>query len=191
MVPISGMVTWKSLEELEEEGLELLIGAVDLVDEQDRGLAVGGLEGLEQRPPQQERGREDVVGPSGIEPALRLEQPDLQHLTRVVPLVDRGADVEALVALQADEPRAEGVREHLGQLGLADARLTLEEDRPTQLEGQEDGRDERPVRHVVTLGERALQPLDALTIRHWRRIYPARAGCSGSAGRRCPGPRLA
>ena len=69
--------------------------------------------------------------------AARLEQPDLEHLARVVPLVDRGVDVQALVALEPDEPRAEARREDLGELGLADAGLALEQQRPAELEGQE------------------------------------------------------
>ena len=40
----------------------------------------------------------------------RLGQADLDHLARVVPLVDRRADVEALVALQADQPAAAASR---------------------------------------------------------------------------------
>ena len=38
-------------------------------------------------------------------PPRRLREPDLDHLPRVVPLVDRGRDVEALVALQAHAAR--------------------------------------------------------------------------------------
>ena len=41
--------------------------------------------------------------PLAVGPAARLEQPDLEHLARVVPLVDRGVDVEALVALEPDQ----------------------------------------------------------------------------------------
>ena len=67
--------------------------------------------------------------------AARLEQPDLEHLARVVPLVDRGVDVEALVALEADEPGAEGRGQDLGQLGLADAGLALEEQRTARARG--------------------------------------------------------
>ena len=68
--------------------------------------------------------------------AARLEQPDLEHLARVVPLVDRGVDVEALVALEPDQPRAEARREDLGELGLADARLALEEERAARAGGR-------------------------------------------------------
>ena len=77
--------------------------------------------------------------------AAGLEQPDLEHLARVVPLVDGRVDVEALVALEPDEPRAEARREDLGELRLADAGLALEEQRTAELERQEDGRGERSV----------------------------------------------
>ena len=109
-------------QDLEQVRLELLVGAVDLVDQQDRRGAVGGLERLEQRPLEQELGAEDVVRGGLVDLAARLEQPDLEHLARVVPLVDGGVDVQALVALEPDQPRAEGRREDLRELGLADAR---------------------------------------------------------------------
>ena len=92
--------------------------------------------------------------------AARLEQPDLEHLARVVPLVDGRVDVEALVALEADEPGAEGRREDLGELGLADAGLALEEQRAAELEGEEDRRRERAVGDVVALAEVVLDGLD-------------------------------
>ena len=91
-------------QDLEQVRLELLVGAVDLVDEQHRRDAVGRLERLEQRPADQEVGAEDVVGGRVVGLAARLEQPDLEHLARVVPLVDRGVDVEPLVALEPDQP---------------------------------------------------------------------------------------
>ena len=100
--------------------------------------------------------------------AACLAQPDLEHLARVVPLVDRGRDVEALVALEPDEPAAEHRREDLGDLGLADARLALEQDRPAELEAQEDDGRERPVGDVVMLRHGGLQAVD---------------GCGSDAGR--------
>ena len=92
---------------------------------------------------------EDVVRGRPLGLAARLEQPDLEHLARVVPLVDGRVDVEALVALEPDQPGAERRGQDLGQLGLADAGLALEEERPTELEGQEDGGRQRPVGDVV------------------------------------------
>ena len=92
--------------------------------------------------------------------AARLEQPDLEHLARVVPLVDRGVDVEALVALEPDEPRAEARREDLGELRLADAGLALEKQGPPEPEPEEHRRRERPVADVVALAEVVDDPLD-------------------------------
>jgi hypothetical protein len=48
--------------------------------------------------------------------------------------------VHALVALEADQAGAGGVREPLGGLGLADPRLALEQQRLPELGGQEDRR---------------------------------------------------
>ena len=88
----------------EQIRLERLVGAVELVDQQHRRDAVVGRERLQQRPLEQEARREDVVRELvAIDAAGRLGEPDLDHLPRVVPLVDRRRDVEAFVALQADE----------------------------------------------------------------------------------------
>ena len=56
---------------------------------------------------------------------------DLQHLARVVPLVEGLVGVDALVALQADE-RRRAPGERLRHLGLADADLALEEERSSE-----------------------------------------------------------
>ena len=59
-----------------------------------------------------------------------LGEPDRHHLRRIVPLVDRARDIEAFVALQADQLSIERGGENLGDLGLADARLAFEKQRP-------------------------------------------------------------
>ena len=115
------------------------------------------LERLEERPPDEELRFEDAATVADV--AAGLAQPDLEHLARVVPLVDRVRDVEALVALEPDEPAAEARGEDLGQLRLADPRLTLEEQRPAELEGQEDGGRQRAVAEVVPGTERAVRSL--------------------------------
>ena len=61
--------------------------------------------------------------------AARVGQPDAEQLAGVVPLVERLGRVDPLVALQADQRRVEHGRERLGRLGLADARLALEQQR--------------------------------------------------------------
>ena len=58
----------------------------------------------------------------------------LPILAAVVPVVDGLRHVDALVALQADELAAGPAAEHLGDLGLADARLALQQQRPAELE---------------------------------------------------------
>ncbi len=113
-------------QDLEQVRLEFLVGPVDLVDQQHRRHAVVRLEGLEERPSDQEFRPEDVVGRCMGRVAARLQQPDLEHLARVVPLVDRRVDVQPLVALEANEPCAEAGCQHLGKLGLADPRFALE-----------------------------------------------------------------
>ena len=88
----------------EQVGLERLVGAVELVDQQDRRALGMRLQRLEQRTADQEPLVEDVGRElAAVVHALRLGQADLDHLAGVVPLVDRRGDVEALVALQADQ----------------------------------------------------------------------------------------
>jgi len=121
-------------QQLEQHRLELLVGLVDLVDEQDDRL-LGG-DGRHERALQQELGAEDVVLDRVPAGALRLGL-DAQELLAVVPLVQRLGLVEALVALQAHQPAVHVPRQRLGQLGLADPRGALDEDRLAELGGQE------------------------------------------------------
>ena len=60
----------------------------------------------------------------------------------IVPLVERGVLVEALVALQADQLGVVHGGERLGHLGLADAGLAFEQQRPLEeLHQPQRGRD--------------------------------------------------
>ena len=141
-------------EDLEQERLELLVGAVDLVDqEHDRLVAV---DRLEQRPPDQ------VLGPEELLLANRalLRGADVEQLARVVPLVDGVSDVEALVALQADQPCAEHARERLRRLGLPDTGFALEENGLRQRERQVERGRETAVGQVVSVAKRVLQLVD-------------------------------
>ena len=69
-----------------------------------------------------------------IELMAGLEQPDLEQLARIVPLVERLRDVEPFVTLKADQLGAERRRQRLGDLGLADAGLAFEKQGPPQLQ---------------------------------------------------------
>ena len=156
IVPSSGIVTWKSRERLEQERLERLVGAVELVDQQHRGAALLGLHRLEQRAADQEALREQLLGQRvAVGRALRLGGADRHHLRREVPLVDRARRVEALVALQPDQPAAERLAERLGDLGLADPGLALEEQRPAELQRQEDDGRKAAAGDVAGAGQQA------------------------------------
>jgi hypothetical protein len=69
-------------------------------------------------------------------------------------------DVEALVALQADEPGARGGRERLRRLGLADPGLALEQERLADGQRQEDGRRQTALGEVRLGAQRGLDLLD-------------------------------
>ena len=115
----------------EQVRLERLVGAIELVDQQHRRDAVlAATSACSSGRFSRKRGAKmSCASVVAVDAAGRLGEPDLDHLPRVVPFVDRRRDVEAFVALQPDELAAERRREHLGDLGLADARLAFEEQR--------------------------------------------------------------
>ena len=145
-------------EHLEQVGLELVVGAVDLVDQQHRRRPLDRLDRPEQGPLDQESfavelGLEVVGRPRGGL-AGRLGGTQVEQLAGVVPVVDGLGDVDALVALQADQFAAGHRRERLGEFGLADAGLALEEQRPLQRDRQEHRGGDALVGQVPLAGER-------------------------------------
>src|SRR5207247_2920100 len=125
---------------------------------------------VEQRTAQEKLGAEDLA--LGRAPILALaHQPDVQQLARVVPLVDGVREVDPLVALEADEPRAQHLGHHLGRFGLAHARLALDEQRLLQLEGEKDRGRERAVADVAPLAQAALDVLDRRRCAHGDKEY--------------------
>ena len=94
--------------------------------------------------------------------AAGFETPDLEQLPRVVPFVHRVADVEPFVALKSNQLRAEHVREHFGDFGLADTGFALEKQRPAKLQRQEQRHGQVSVRDVSVPGEGVLERLDRL-----------------------------
>ena len=145
----------------EQKRLERLVGAVELVDQQHRRAGSVGLQRLQQRPLDQEPlGEHVVLEPVAVVLAFGLGEADGDHLRGVIPLIDRGGDVEALVALQPDQPAAEGRRQHLGDLGLADAGLAFEEHRPAHLQREIEHRAERAVGEIFGLGQEVDRGVD-------------------------------
>ncbi len=146
---------------LEQEGLEGLVGAVELVDEQDRRAALVGLKRLQKRALDEIALREQVaLEPVPVDMAARLGEADRHHLAGIVPLVDRRGDVEPLVALQADQPPAERRRKHLRDLGLPDPGFALEEQGPSKLQGEKKDRRERAVGDVARVLEQGQRVVD-------------------------------
>ena len=148
------MVTWKSLENFQQEGLESLVRAVKLIDQQNRRTGGIRLERLQQRPLDQKTLRENVaLKPLAIVLALSLGGANGDHLRGIIPLVDRGRDVETLITLQADQASPQRCGQHLADLGLADARFAFEKQRPAHFEREvEDGR-ERAIGQILPLGK--------------------------------------
>jgi hypothetical protein len=143
---------------LEQERLELVVGPVDLVDQQHDGAGAPVADRPQQRPLDQVVGAEQVV--LGDFAVGRLGQPDAQELAGIVPLVEGLGGVDALVALEADQRRVEHRGERLGRLGLADARLAFEQQRLRQAHRAEQCGGEPEVGQVVRAVEQAAQGLD-------------------------------
>ena len=125
-------------QQLQQEGFERLVGAVQLVDQQDGGGQVG-VDGGEQRAGEQEFAGVDVAGEHvAVGLAGGLGQADRHELAGVVPFIGGGGDVHAVVALQADQAAVEAGGEDLGDLGLAGAGLAFQEQRAAHRQGQVD-----------------------------------------------------
>ena len=97
---------------------------------------------------------------SAIDAAGRFREPDLDHLPRVIPFVRGRRDVESFVALEADELLAEHLRQHLGELGLADAGLAFQEHRAAHLERKKHARRETAIGDVVVAVEQREDVVD-------------------------------
>ena len=112
------------------------------------------LQRLQQRPLDQEAlGKHVVLKPGAIVFALGFGDADRNHLRRVVPLVHRGSDVEAFVALQPDQAPAQRRRQYFGDLGLADPGFAFEKDRPAHFQRQKQHGAKRAIGQVVALAK--------------------------------------
>ena len=106
----------------------------------------------EHRPLDQERLAVDVD-------ALLAGLADRQHLARIVPLVERGGGVDALVALQADQAAAEHAGDRLGGFGLADARRAFQQQRLAERQRQIGGGREAVVGQIIGRAQRPFERL--------------------------------
>jgi hypothetical protein len=92
-------------------------------------------------------------------PGGRLGGAQVQDLAREVPVVERLGGVEALVALQANEMRAGGLRERAGERGLAHAGVALEKQRAAQSKRKVAGRGQAVVGQISGGREKRRQVL--------------------------------
>jgi hypothetical protein len=171
-VPSSGIVTAASASSSKELG----VGPVDLVEQQHGRPGTLVLDRLEQRTAQQVLLAEQIrllqFGMAGLRHA------DSEHLSLVVPLVERLAGVDALVALQPVQRRVEQPGESLCRLGLAHPGLALEQNRLGQPHGQEQRCRQTHVGEVVVAVEGRHQGCDVGDQPHHvvLRARPRRAG---------------
>ena len=159
MVPISGMVIWKS----ERTSSRKASNSSSARSISSMSRTTGSSEVIASSSGRRMRksGPEELLL---VDRAL-LRGADVQQLARVVPLVDGVGDVQPLVALKADQPGPAGAGQRLGQLGLADARLALQEQGLLDRQRQEDGRREAPLGQIGLAQERVLQVGDRLEAR--------------------------
>ena len=140
-------------EDLQQVGLEGCVGPVDLVNQQDRRAEGIGLKRREQRTLDQKALAENILGQGVALGSAALGQADRQHLRSVVPLIDGGRCVEALVALQAEESPAQRLGKGRGELCLAAAGLPFQQQGAAQREAQEERLDQRIARDIAPVLE--------------------------------------
>src|SRR5687767_11183711 len=153
-------------EDLQQQRLGLDLDPVDFVDQEYHGVV--GPDGLQQRPGEQELLAEYVLLDVGPRLALALGHPlglDAQELLLVVPLVERLGLVEALVALEADEPGARHLGHRLGQLGLAGARRALDQHGLAEAVGEVDDAGDPLVGEVGDIPQRLADVRDGCEAR--------------------------
>ena len=121
-----------------------------------------------------------MLEPRAVMLAFGLRHPDRDHLGGVVPFIDRGRDVESLIALQPDQATAERLCQDLGDFGLADAGLPFKEQRTAHAQRQEQNGCERTVSEIVgstkqiercvDRARQRLRRLRLLRLRHGRHL---------------------
>jgi len=155
-------------ERLEQERLELVVGAVDLVDQQNRRHGRIVVDGREQRSTDEIAVREELIFELvGIGIGRRtggFGRSQMEQLAGVVPLVERLGRVDALVALEPNEFGTGGCADDLGHLRLAHTSLALEQQRPLEMGREEDRGGEPAVRQIIVTTELGEHRIDRLEL---------------------------
>ena len=132
-----GGAGWGVGQQFKQECLEVVVGTVDLVDQEHGRQRARVAQRGEQRPRDQELLAEHVGVFEGLPTCLG--QPNPEELAGVVPLVERLGEIDALVALQPNEGGMQDVSQGFRRLRLADTRLPLDEHGLSQPDGAEQG----------------------------------------------------
>ena len=140
-------------QELQEKRLELVVRAVDLVDEQQ------GARRSAQRREQRAFDQERLVVKIDVALAGAAQR---EHLRGVVPFVERRGGVHPLVALEPDEVAAEHLRERLARLGLAHSGRALQQQRLAEREGKKGRGAETLAGHVCGAAQRRAERFGGL-----------------------------
>ena len=150
MVPSSGIETWKS-DSSSSRNASNSSSARSISSISSTGGCVAP-DRRQQRPLQQIFFRKDLVLDGvGIVAAMGL---DRQQLPLVVPFVQRRRLIEPLIALQADQFGRMHGSQRFCDLGLADARLAFQQQRPPQQLHQRDRGREFAVGDIAGGGQR-------------------------------------
>jgi hypothetical protein len=134
-------------EKLEQQRLEFVVRAVDLVDQQHGRSRPAVAHTLKDRPVHQIGLGVEVGLGDGF--AARLGQPDAQQLALVIPVVQRLGSGQPLIALQSKQRRIQHGGKRFRRSRLADTRFTLEEQRAAERDGQVDRRGGADVEQIV------------------------------------------
>ena len=176
---------------LEQEGLEGLVGAVELVDQQHRRPRAG-VERLQQRRARSGCAREYRSARQllAVDVVRGFGQADLEHLPRVVPLVGGLRHVQALVALQADQRRAQRARPASWRARSCRRRARLPGTAGAAASGQEQRGGQLPVGDVVCAASSAMTAsTDRAAAGHGRSARRKRHRAQRRAGRLGTGVR--
>jgi hypothetical protein len=173
-------------QKLEQKRFELVVGAIDLVDEQHDPALARRFERGQQRPPDQEVVGIQIGGAIAQRPfrtvAQRLRQPNRQQLFAVVPIVRGGGEIESLVALQPQEPRAEHRGQRARGVGLSDAGVAFEQHGTVQADSTRQGGRQSRIRDVAGIPESLPEIVDVDGLRH-RRAFSSDCWESGRVQR--------
>src|SRR5713226_388385 len=114
-------------EDLQQKGFKFHVRTIDLVDKQNGWSGAVALNRLQERPLNEIFLGEDLGLYRIPISSAHLFELDAQHLLGIVPFVERIVGIQSLVALETDEFCLHDLSQHFGDLGLADARLSLEQ----------------------------------------------------------------